>query len=44
MSQDCKRRKYSNNNKKFEKAEKAIDEDRDDAVLCLLITENKKKM
>ena len=43
MSWDCRERKYSNNSKKFEKAEKAIDGDKDNLVLCLLTTENKKE-
>ena len=33
-----------NNNKKFEKAGKAIDGDKDDVVLCLPTTENKKEI
>ena len=43
MSQDCKERKYSNSNNKLEKAEKAIDGDEDDLVLCLLTMKNKKE-
>ena len=42
MSWDCRERKYGNN-KKYEKAEKAFDRDKDGLVLCLLMTENKKE-
>ena len=42
MSHDCKGRKYSNN-KKIDKAEKVIDGDDDDLVLCLLMIKNKKE-
>ena len=40
MTHDCKERKY-NNKKKNKKAEKAIDGDEDDLVLCLLTMEVK---
>ena len=40
MSEDCRARKYGSN-KKFEKAEKAID--RDELVLCSLTRDIKKK-
>ena len=42
MRRDCRERKY-NNEKKNEKAEKAIDEDKDNVVLCLLTMEIKKE-
>ena len=42
MSKDYRERKYSNN-KRYEKAEKAIDGDEDDLLLCLLTTDNKKQ-
>ena len=42
MSKDCWAQK-SGHNKKFEKVEKAIDRDKDDVVLCLLMSENKKE-
>ena len=42
MSWICRERKYDNN-KQYEKAEKAIDGDEHDLVLCLLSTENKKE-
>ena len=42
MGWDCRERKYDNNNK-YEKAEKAIDGDEDDVVLCLLTMENRKE-
>ena len=43
MSEDCRDWKYDNNYKKFEKAEKNIDGDEHDMVLCLLTMENKKE-
>ena len=43
MSKDCWAQKY-NHNKKFEKAERAIDGDEDDVVLCLLMSESKKNV
>ena len=43
MSWDCREKKYDNNNKIIEKAEKAVDGDEDNVVLCLLIMENKKE-
>ena len=42
MSKDCWARKYGQN-KKIEKAERAIDGDEDDVVLCLLTSESKKE-
>ena len=41
MSKDCSEWKYGIY-KKFEEAEKAIDKDEDDVVLCSLTMENKK--
>ena len=43
MSNDCRERKY-NNNKRYEKPEKAIDGDEDDLVLCLLMMEIEKNI
>ena len=43
MSLDCQKRKYSNNNKKFEKAVIVIERDNGDIVLCLLMMENKRE-
>ena len=43
MSWDLRERKYSNN-KRYEKAEKAIDGDGDDLELCFLMIENKKNI
>ena len=43
MSKDCQDRKYGNNYEKFEKAEKAIDGDEDDMVLCSFSMESKKE-
>ena len=40
MSKDCQAWKYSHN-KKFEEAERAIDGDENDVVLCLLMCESK---
>ena len=42
MSKDCRAWKYGSY-KKSEKAEKAIDGDEDDMVLCLLTKENEKE-
>ena len=42
MSKDCWGQNYGNY-KKFENAEKAIDEDENDVVSCLLVAENKKE-
>ena len=42
MSQDCREQK-SGNNKRYERAEKAIDGYKDDLVSCLLMMENKKE-
>ena len=42
ISQNCRERKYSNN-EKYEKAEKAINGEKDDLVLYLLTMENKKE-
>ena len=42
MNEDCQEWKYSHN-KKFEKAERAIDGDKDDMVLCLLTSEIKEE-
>ena len=43
MSKDCQDRKYGNNYKKFKTAEKAIEGDEDDVVLCLLMMESEKE-
>ena len=43
MSNDCWDQKYGNNYKKVEKAEKAINGDEDEVVLCLLTMKNKKE-
>ena len=42
MSKDCKERKY-NNEKKNEKAEKAVEGGNDDLIQCLLKIEIKKE-
>ena len=42
ISKDGRKRKY-NNKKQYEKAEKAIDEDKDDLVVCSLSMENEKE-
>ena len=43
MSQDCWVQEYIHH-EKFEKTEGAIDGDEDDVVLCLLTSENKRRM
>ena len=43
MSWDCREQKYGNYNQKSEKAEKAMEGDKNDLVLCLLMMENKKE-
>ena len=43
MSKDCRVQKYGYN-KKFEKAERAFDRDKDDVVLCLLSSKSKKNV